>query len=75
MEIVTTLPSDKSLGYFRMSLTGHQSLPTGFRNLSQNLPFPLLLQSYQLVAITSGSGFPFCRLKNQNAIYSWVRGF
>ena len=23
------LPSDKSLGYFRMSLTGHQPLPTG----------------------------------------------
>ncbi len=29
MEIVTTLPSDKSLGYFRMSLTGHHPLPTG----------------------------------------------
>ena len=41
MEIVTTLPSDKSLGYFRMSLTGHQSLPTGSRNLPQNLSLTL----------------------------------
>jgi len=36
---VTTLPSDKSLGYFRMSLTGHQLLLTENRMRPENRSF------------------------------------